>query len=70
MSIEKLEEERDKFLEELEGVQEVCDTLEICQKDDGCKTCKTNAKVEELETKIEEIEDEIEKLTQAAEEEE
>ena len=69
MSIEKLEEQKDKFLEELEEVQEVCDTLEACAKDDGCQTCKTNAKVEELEQKIEEIEDKIEKLMQAEEEE-
>jgi len=67
MSIDKLEEQRDKMLEELEGIQEVCDTLEICAKDDGCKTCKTNAQVKELEQKIEEVEDKIEELIQATE---
>ena len=56
------------MLEELEGIQDVCDTLPECEKDDGCKTCKTNTKVEELEQKIEEIEDKIEELIQATEE--
>ena len=69
MSMEKLEEQRDNMLEDLEGIQEVCDTLPACQEDDGCKTCKTNAKVEELEQQIESIEVKIEELIQAAEEE-
>lgn len=68
MSMEKLEEQRDKMLEDLEGIQEVCDTLPACKEDDGCKTCKTKAKVEEFEQKIEEIEEKIEKLIQATEE--
>ncbi len=68
MSIEKLEEQKEKMLEELEGFQEVCDTLPECELDDGCKTCKTNSKVEEVEQKIEEIEEKIEKLILADEE--
>lgn len=68
MSIEKLEEQKNEMLEELEKIQEVCDTLPECELDDGCKTCKTNSKVEELEQKIEEVEEKIEKLTQADEE--
>lgn len=68
MSIEKLEEQKDEMLEELEKIQEVCDTLPECELDDGCKTCKTKTKVEELEQKIEEVEENIEKLTQADEE--
>ena len=68
MSMEKLEEQKEKMLEELEGVQEVCDTLPECKAEDGCKTCKTNAQVKELEQKIEEIEDKIEELIQATEE--
>ncbi len=62
MSSEKLEEQKNKLLGELEEIQEVCDTLPECELDDGCKTCKTNAKVEELELKIEEIEEKIEEL--------
>jgi len=68
MSIEKLEEQKEKMLGELEEIQEVCDTLPECELDDGCKTCKTHSKVQELEQKIEEIEENIEKLTQADEE--
>ena len=68
MSIDKLEEQKDKMLGDLEGVQEVCDTLPACQEDNGCKTCKTNAKVEELEAEIEKIEEKIEALIQATEE--
>ncbi len=68
MSIDKLEEQKDKMLGDLEGIQEVCDTLPACQEDNGCKTCKTNAKVEELEVEIEKIEEKIEALIQAAEE--
>lgn len=68
MSIDKLEEQKDKMLGDLEGIQEVCDTLPACQEDNGCKTCKTNAKVEELEVEIEKIEEKIEALTQEAEE--
>lgn len=70
MSMTQLEEQKDKFLEELEALQEVCDTLEKCALDDGCKTCETNKKVEDLEVKIEEVEVKIEKLIQAEEEEE
>ncbi len=70
MSIEELEDQKDKLLEELETVQEVCDTLEICSEPDACLTCETNKKVEELEQKIEEIEEKIEELMGVEEEEE
>lgn len=68
MSMDQLEEQKEKMLEELEGIQEVCDTLPECQAEDGCKTCKTNAQVKELEQKIEEVENKIEELIQATEE--
>ncbi len=70
MSIEELQEQVDKLLEEMEGLQEVCDTLPQCQEDDGCATCKTNEKIKALEQKIEELENKVEELTGEEEEEE
>jgi len=70
MSIKELQEQVDNLLEEMEGVQEVCDTLEICSQDDGCVTCKTNEKIKALEQKIEELENKVEELTGEEEEEE
>jgi prefoldin subunit 5 len=62
LSIEELQDEVDKLLEEMDEVQEVCDTLPQCDEDDGCATCETNEKIEALEEKIEALEDKIEKL--------
>jgi hypothetical protein len=68
MSITKLEEEKDELLDQIEALEEKCDTLEICKEDDGCERCESYAKIEELSTKVEEIEDKIEEMTQAEEE--
>ena len=62
MSIEDLQNEVDKLLEEMDELQEVCDTLPQCDEDDGCATCATNKKIEELELKIEDLENRVEKL--------
>ena len=62
MSIDKLEEERDSILDELEQLEEKCDTLPICEEDDGCEKCETYRKIEDLSTKVEEIENKIESL--------
>ncbi len=70
MSIKEIQEQVDKLLEELDDLQEVCDTLEICSQDDGCATCKTNEKIKALEQKIEELENKVEELTGEEEEEE
>ena len=51
-----MQEEVDKLLEQLDGLQEVCDTLPECSAEDGCATCKTNEKIKEIEQKIEVLE--------------
>ena len=62
MSIDKLEEERDKVLDDIEQLEEKCDTLELCEEDDGCKKCESYKKIEDLSAKVEEIENRIESL--------
>ena len=62
MSIENLEEERDSILDEIESLEEKCDTLPICEEDDNYKKCETYKKIEDLSAKVEEIEDKIESL--------
>jgi len=62
MSIDQLEEERDNVLDEIEQLEEKCDTLPICEEDDGCEKCETYKKIEDLSTKVEEIEEKIESL--------
>lgn len=62
MSIDQLEEERDKILDEIESLEEKCDTLPICEEDDGCERCEAFKKIEALSDKVEEIEDKIESL--------
>jgi hypothetical protein len=59
----QLEEQRDELLDKIEALEEKCDTLEICEEDDGCDKCETYTKIEELSTKVEEIENKIEELT-------
>ena len=62
MSIDKLEEERDTILDDIEQLEEKCDTLPICEEDDGCEKCETYKKIEDLSAKVEEIENKIESL--------
>ena len=62
MSIDQLEEERDNLLDEIESLEEKCDTLPICEEDDGCKKCETYKKIEDVSAKVEEIENKIETL--------
>ena len=62
MSIDKLEEERDNLLDEIESLEEKCDTLPLCEEDDGCERCEAYKKIEDLSAKVEEIEDKIESL--------
>ena len=62
MSIDKLEEERDTILDDIEQLEEKCDTLPICEEDDGCEKCETYKKIEDLSSKVEEIENKIESL--------
>ena len=62
MSIDKLEEQKEELLDKIEALEEKCDTLEICEEDDGCEKCENYAEIEELSAKVEEIEDKIEEL--------
>ena len=70
MSVDKPQEEVDKFLEERDALEEKCDTLPLCEEDDGCERCETYKKISDLDEKIEKLEDEIEELLVAEEEEE
>ena len=67
MSITELEEQKDKLLDQIEALEEKCDTLEKCQEDGACKKCDAYAKIEGLTTKVEELETKIEEMTQAEE---
>ncbi|MBY9009925.1 MAG: hypothetical protein KGD74_08685 [Candidatus Lokiarchaeota archaeon] len=62
MSIDNLQEQVEKFKEEMDALEEVCDTLPKCQEDDGCETCETYKKIDTLNDKIEELENKIESL--------
>jgi predicted RNase H-like nuclease (RuvC/YqgF family) len=62
MSIEELEDQVENLLQEIETLEDKCDTLPICEEDDGCERCESYKKIEELSAKVEEIEDKIEKL--------
>ncbi len=69
MSIEELEDQVEKLLEERDQLEEICDTLPECEQDDGCETCETYKKIAELDDKVEEIEAKIEDLMGGEEEE-
>ncbi|MHA2430255.1 MAG: hypothetical protein ACXACC_04380 [Promethearchaeota archaeon] len=62
MSIEELEDQVEKLLEERDQLEEICDTLPECEQDDGCETCDTYKKIAEIDDKVEEIEAKIEDL--------
>ena len=68
MSLDDLENEVDDILQKIEVLEEKCDTLEICEKDDSCGSCESYKKIEELSAKVAEIEDKIEKLMEEEEE--
>ena len=70
MSIEELEEQKEGLLTQIEGLEEKCDTLEICQEDKGCDKCESYQKIEDLSAKVGEIENKIEELMGDGEEEE
>jgi uncharacterized coiled-coil DUF342 family protein len=62
MSIEELEAEIEKLLDKRDKLEEKCDTLPQCAEDDGCETCKTYEKINELDEKIEALEARMEDL--------
>ncbi|TFG04367.1 MAG: hypothetical protein EU539_10945 [Promethearchaeota archaeon] len=69
MSVDKLQEQVDKLLDERDALEEKCDTLPQCEEEDGCETCKVYKKIEAIDEKIEELEDKIESLLAEEEEE-
>jgi chromosome segregation ATPase len=62
MSLTKLEEQKDELLDQIEVLEENCDSLEICKEPDSCKSCEAFAKIEEISAKVEELETKIEDL--------
>ena len=70
MSIEELEEQIDKLMDQRDKLEEKCDTLPQCEKDDGCETCQVYEKISAIDDKIEAIEEKIEALMGEDEEDE
>ena len=70
MSIEELQDQVDKLLEERDELEDICDTLPQCEEDDGCDTCETYKKIAEIDDKVEALEDKIEALMGSEEEDE
>ena len=62
MSIDELQEQVEKLKDEMDVLEEVCDTLPLCKEDDGCDTCETYKKIDKLNLKIGELEEKIESL--------
>ena len=62
MSIEDLEEEIEKLLDQRDTLEEKCDTLPKCEEDDGCDTCQVYEKISAIDDKIEALEGKIEAL--------
>ncbi len=62
MSIEDLENQVEKLLEERDVLEVKCDTLPQCEEDDACETCETYKKIAEIDEKVENLEDKIEEL--------
>jgi phage shock protein A len=69
MSITELEEQKDKILDQIEALEEKCDTLETCKDEGACEKCEAYAKIEGLTTKVGELETKIEELMAEDEEE-
>lgn len=69
MSIEDLEEQVEKLLDERDELEEICDTLPKCEEDDGCDTCENYKKIAAIDDKVDELEAKIEELLGEEEEE-
>ena len=70
MSIDELQEQVEKFKDEMDVLEEVCDTLDLCKEDDGCDKCENYKKIEKLNLKIGDLEEKIESLMGEDEEDE
>jgi len=62
ISIDDLQEQVEKLKDEMDILEEDCDTLPKCQEDDACETCETYKKINILNEKIEVLENKIESL--------
>jgi len=69
VSIEDLEEQVEKLLDERDELEEICDTLPKCEEDDGCDTCENYKKIAAIDDKVDELEAKIEELLGEEEEE-
>jgi prefoldin subunit 5 len=70
MSIDELEEQIEKLLDERDKLEEKCDTLPKCEEEDGCETCQVYEKISAIDDKIEALEEKIEALMGEEEEDE
>ncbi|MBD3339987.1 MAG: hypothetical protein GF353_12810, partial [Candidatus Lokiarchaeota archaeon] len=68
MSVSDLENQIEKLLDQRDKLEEKCDTLPQCEKDDGCETCEVYKKISEIDDKIETLEEKLEALTEEEEE--
>ena len=62
MSSDDLQEQVEKLKDEMDALEEVCDTLPECKEDDACEKCETYKKIDGLNDKIEILENKIESL--------
>ena len=69
MSITELEEQKGELLDQIEALEEKCDTEETCKDDGACEKCEAYAKIEDLSNKVGELETKIEGLMADDEEE-
>ncbi len=62
MSIDDLQEQVEKLKNEMDPLEEVCDTLPECKEDGACEKCETYKKIDGLNDKIAELEEKIESI--------
>lgn len=62
MSIEKLELQVEKLMDNRSELEENCDSLPQCSDPNGCATCKIFKQIEQIDEEIEKLEEQIDKL--------
>ncbi len=67
MSIEKLEKEIEKLMDERDALEENCDTLPQCKDEHGCESCEIFENIEKIDEKIEQLELKIESMMEEEE---
>ncbi|TXT65852.1 MAG: hypothetical protein BAJALOKI1v1_360016 [Promethearchaeota archaeon] len=60
MSVEKLEKQIEKLMDERDALEENCDSLPQCQDENGCDSCEIFEKIEKIDQQIEDLEEQIE----------